>query len=105
MDGRSFVFSCEAHLIIVSVYFDMFFYDGSEGFADFFKHFAISATSHDTIREICMHPATIPVEIAKRFAMPVYGHPIFFTDPFQQVTGYPYFISCSFCSLGKDLEL
>ena len=51
-----------------------------------------------------MHARTVPVSFAKWFRMPINCVAILFTNAFKQVSSNPYFITSTFCTLGKNLE-
>src|SRR4029078_5625291 len=91
-------------MIVWSIYFNVLFYHGFECFADFFKCLTITCLSHQAVREVSMHTATVPIKISQWFAMPVNRDTIFFANSFKQVTGHPYFIAGLLSAFCKNLK-
>src|SRR5882757_4339758 len=92
-------------MVVGSIYFYMFHYDGTERFADLHIYFAAAACSKQSVGEVCVHAAAVPVKIAQRFAMPVDGDAIFLADSFKKVAGQPHLVAGFLSPLGKNLKL
>ena len=99
------ILSCFHFLsLLLSFFIHSFFMNFSKFLAHRFKEFFRSSRSHFFIREICVHPWTIPVQFSEWLGMPFDRVAIVFSTSFQQITCNPRFVAGSFGSLGKCLE-
>src|SRR5947207_242323 len=51
-----------------------------------------------------MHSGTVPVRIAERLAMPIYGYSVFFSYSLQQIAGDPSLVSRVFRPFAEHLK-